>query len=199
MSRIGGLAPRHPRFIMLVSSSDTLLSDFVCGFDFRHSLRLPFAAILSVLKGLIIHVLQFLCLGQLNVYASLGLPFAAILSIWKGLIIHVLQFLWELQALFHLQITLSRLSKGLWTMSISSETFLISILEGLNYTKFSISLREPKLRSDVLYKKEKNIQSYSLFQSKLNQNCFRLKMKPNISKIILIVFSFKSFQSNQSI
>ena len=73
---------------------------------------------------------------------------------------------------------------------------VLSILEGLNYTKFSISLREPKLRSDVLYKKEKNIQSYSLFQSKLNQNCFRLKMKPNISKIILIVFSFKSFQSN---
>ena len=36
---------------MLVSSSDTLLSDFVCGFDFRHSLRLPFAAIFISLEG----------------------------------------------------------------------------------------------------------------------------------------------------
>lgn len=125
MSRIGARAPRLPRFIMLVSSSDTLLSDFVCGFDFRHSLRLPFAPILSVLRGLVIHVLQFLCLGQLSVHASLGLPFAAILPILKGLIIHVLQFPWELQVLFHLRITLSRLSKGLWTMSISSETLLM--------------------------------------------------------------------------
>ena len=45
-------APRLPKFILVVSSSDTLL--VVSTLDFRHSLRSPFATVLSVLKGLII-------------------------------------------------------------------------------------------------------------------------------------------------
>ena len=46
---------------------------------------------------------------------------------------------------------------------------IVSILKNysLNCTKFAISLPGPKLWKDVFYKEENNIQSLSLFQSKL--------------------------------
>ena len=44
---LGARVPRLPAFILLVWH-------FTCGFDFRHSLRLPFLAAFAVLGGLIV-------------------------------------------------------------------------------------------------------------------------------------------------
>ena len=52
MSKIGSLA-RACASPSQVYSRDMFYRHFVCGFHFRHSRRFPFAALLSVFKGLI--------------------------------------------------------------------------------------------------------------------------------------------------
>ena len=60
---------------------------------------------------------------------------------------------------------------------------IFSILKNysLNCTKFAVSLPGPKLRNNVFYKEEKNIQYLSLFQSKLKDTvktyfCYRHRL-----------------------
>ena len=36
-----------------------------------------------------------------------------------------------------------------------------------NSTKYSVSFRDPKLWNEILYKEEKELESYSLFQNKI--------------------------------
>ena len=45
----------------------------------------------------------------------------------------------------------------------------------LNSTKYSISIRGPKLWNDVINKEEKDIQSYSLFQKKIESKLTGMK------------------------
>ena len=44
----------------------------------------------------------------------------------------------------------------------------------LNGTKYSISIRGPKLWNNVINKKEKDIQSYSLFQKKIKSKLIKI-------------------------
>ena len=43
----------------------------------------------------------------------------------------------------------------------------------LNSTKYSISIREPKLWSDIINKEEKDNQCYSLFQKKIKSKLIK--------------------------
>ena len=45
----------------------------------------------------------------------------------------------------------------------------------LNSTKYSLSIRGPKLRNDVINKEEKDIQSYSLFQKKIKSKLTKIE------------------------
>ena len=45
----------------------------------------------------------------------------------------------------------------------------------LNSTKYSISIRGPKLWNDVINKEEKDIQSYSLFQKKIKSKLIKIE------------------------
>ena len=45
----------------------------------------------------------------------------------------------------------------------------------LNSTKYSISIRGPKLWNDVINKEEKDIQSYSLFQKKIRSKLIKIE------------------------
>ena len=45
----------------------------------------------------------------------------------------------------------------------------------LNSTKYSISIRGPKLWNDVINKGEKDIQSYSLFQKKIKSKLIKIE------------------------
>ena len=45
----------------------------------------------------------------------------------------------------------------------------------LNSTKYSISIRGPKLWNDVINKEEKDIQSYSLFQNKFRSKLIKIE------------------------
>ena len=45
----------------------------------------------------------------------------------------------------------------------------------LNSTKYSLSIRGPKLRNDVINKEEKDIQSYSLFQKKIKSKLIKIE------------------------
>ena len=76
MSKIESLAstPCHPRFILLVSSSDTL---FVVS-TLRHSLRLPFAAVSSVLSGLIV-----VPMGNMSPFSLDDNPFKTEGALWR--------------------------------------------------------------------------------------------------------------------
>ena len=61
----------------------------------------------------------------------------------------------------------------------------------LHCTKFSISLPQPNLLNHVFYKVGKTFNLIDFVIVNLNQNYFRLKMKPNTSKIVTIIFKFK--------
>ena len=45
----------------------------------------------------------------------------------------------------------------------------------LNSTKYSISIRGPKLWTDVINKEKKDIQSYSLFQKKMKSKLIKIE------------------------
>ena len=45
----------------------------------------------------------------------------------------------------------------------------------LNSTKYSFSIRGPKLWNDVISKEEKDIQSYSLFQKKIKSKLIKIE------------------------
>ena len=49
----------------------------------------------------------------------------------------------------------------------------------LNSTRYSISIGGPKLWNDVINKKEKDIQSYSLFQKKIKSKLIKIENEAN--------------------